>query len=195
MGEYMYIEIDNMKYKVVVIRKNNKNTYIRVKDDLIIYVTTNIFTKDKYIQKLLIENKNAIGKMINKAKRKNELKLENMILGEKTNKSLQEKELKKYANIIFKERLDLIYKKIEEDIPYPTLKLRKMTSRWGVCNKKNLSITINLELIKRDIKYLDYVILHELCHFVCFNHSKEFWNLVLKYNKNYKKIRKEMKEW
>ena len=69
-----------------------------------------------------------------------------------------------------------------------------MSTRWGVCNKKNKTITLNLELIKKDIKYLDYVIVHELCHFIHFDHSKEFWNLVSKYCPNYKQLRKEMRD-
>ena len=50
----MYLEIDNEKYKINVIKKaRNKNTYIRVNDDLEIVVTTNIFTTSKQIVNLL----------------------------------------------------------------------------------------------------------------------------------------------
>ena len=73
------------------------------------------------------------------------------------------------------------------------LKVRRMKSKWGVCNVTNNIITLNLELIKFDIKYLEYVIFHELCHLVYPNHSKDFWNLVEKYVPNYKVFRKEMK--
>ena len=69
-----------------------------------------------------------------------------------------------------------------------------MKTRWGVCNRKNLSITINSELIKLDIEKIDYVIIHELAHFIHFNHSINFWNIVAKYCSNYKAIRKSMKE-
>ena len=44
----MVYEIDGINYKVVIERKNNKNTYIRIKDDLSIYVTTNYFTSERY---------------------------------------------------------------------------------------------------------------------------------------------------
>ena len=54
-------------------------------------------------------------------------------------------------------------------------------------------VTLNLELIKLDIKYLDYVIVHELSHLIYPNHSKDFWNVVSKYCPNYKIYRKEMK--
>ena len=70
-----------------------------------------------------------------------------------------------------------------------------MKTRWGVCNKKDDSITLNLDLVKEDKIYLDYVIVHELSHFIHFNHSKSFWLLVNKYVPNYKEIRKEMRTW
>ena len=70
-----------------------------------------------------------------------------------------------------------------------------MTTRWGVCNIKLKTVTLNLELIKRDSKYLDYVIVHELSHLIHPNHSREFWNLVEENIGDYKKYRKEMKEF
>ncbi len=211
----MYLEFDNNKYEIVIEKKNNKNTYIRVNDDLKIHVTTNRFTSLRQIEKLLIENKDSIRKMINKKMHRKEVNSKFTILGKEldviglsTQKEPEvygnkfyikdvknmDKYLKEYAYIIFKERLDNVYSKIKEKIPYPNLKVRKMNSRWGVCNRRSVSITLNLELIKKDIKYLDYVIVHELCHFVEFNHSSEFWDIVSKYNPDYKEIRKEMRD-
>ena len=40
----MQIEIDGIIYDVFIEKKNNKNMYLRVKEDLNIYVTTNYFT-------------------------------------------------------------------------------------------------------------------------------------------------------
>ena len=68
-----------------------------------------------------------------------------------------------------------------------------MSTRWGVCNKKTKTITLNSELVKYNIDKLDYVIIHELSHFIYFNHSKSFWNQVGKYCPNYKQIRKDLK--
>ena len=53
-----------------------------------------------------------------------------------------------------------------------------MTSRWGVCNYKDIVVTLNLELIKRDLECLDYVIYHELSHLIHHDHSEKFWLLV-----------------
>ena len=86
------------------------------------------------------------------------------------------------------------YNKFEEKIPKPNLKIRTMKTRWGVCNRKSKTITLNTRLLEYDISCLDYVIVHELSHFIHPNHSSEFWNLVGKYYPKYKECRKMLKE-
>ena len=103
--------------------------------------------------------------------------------------------LKKQASIIFKERLDYWYDRFTYEIPYPSLTIRKMTSRWGVCNSKLKRVTLNLELIKKDLACLDYVICHELSHFIEMNHSSKFWEVVEENYPNYKNIRRVMKNY
>ena len=97
--------------------------------------------------------------------------------------------------MIFKEELDKMYNIFPVSIPYPSLTIRLMKTRHGVCNVKTHRVTLNLNLIKRDIKYLDYVIVHELSHLVYANHSKDFWNLVSIINPDYKKLRKELNSY
>ena len=109
-------------------------------------------------------------------------------------KSDIDKWYKKQTEIVFKEHLDNVYNRFTMDIPYPSLTIRKMKTRWGVCNKKLEKITLNSNLIYMNPKYLDYVIVHELSHFIHFDHSKSFWKLVSENEPNYKIIRKEMRE-
>ena len=212
----MKLEINGINYNIEIEKKKTtKNTYIRVKDDLTIYVTTNIFTSDRQIAKLLENNYSSICKMIEKQKVKNSNNENFNYLGKNydivyseyydisfgndkvfMNKNIDiDKWYKKQAKIIFKEHLDKMYNNFSKSIPYPSLKIRKMTTRWGVCNTKLKTVTLNLELIKRDTKYLDYVIVHELSHLIHPNHSKSFWSLVEENCKNYKQIKKEMKEF
>lgn len=211
----MFFEYENNKYEIIVEKKNNKNTYIRVKEDLKIYVTTSKLTPKFMIEKLVNDNKKAIIKMIEKQKKENKEINENYYLGVKIdvmiiniikkpyledgtlyvkNSSDIEKWYKKQAEIVFKEHLDKIIARFTRKVPYPKLVIRKMKTRWGVCNKKLEKVTLNYNLIYKDPKYLDYVIVHELSHFIHFDHSKAFWKLVEENEPNYKKIRKEMRE-
>lgn len=210
----MKYAIDDQEYDVIIIKKRNKNTYIRVKEDLKIYVTTNILSTKSYIKLLLDNNIESIRKMIGQQKRQikkkdyfyylgeqyevfiddvDEVKILDDAIFTKDEKQLErwkEKNIKK----IFEERLNYNYSRYEEKIPYPKLKIRTMKTRWGVCNIRDNSVTLNSKLIEYDIEKLDYVIIHELSHFVHFNHSKAFWNQVEKYTPNYKQIRKELKD-
>ena len=203
--------VNDIEYEVIIEKKNNKNTYIRIRDNKI-YITTNYFVSKSYIQSLLDKNYDVIKKMIEKNNQRLERSSKFYYLNKEydiifvnycdieinDNKIFVKSEdylnkwLKKNTEIIFKERLDYIYNLFEENIPYPKLKIRKMKTRWGVCNKNN-SITLNSELIKYGYEQIDYVIIHELSHFIHFDHSKDFWNLVNKYCKNYKEIRKSLK--
>ena len=80
------------------------------------------------------------------------------------------------------------------DLPNFKLRIRKMKTRWGVCNKKSWSVTLNSELLKKDVTLIDYVIIHELCHFKHMNHSKDFWKEVEKYYPYHKLARKRLRE-
>ncbi len=210
----MKYEIENQEYPVIITRKNNKNTYIRIKDDFTIYVTTNYLITNHQIKKLLDQNYEYLKKNMIKTLEKQQ-QLEKFyyqgipyniiimdvkgvqLIGNNIyvkNKDTLEKWVKKQIKEIFQAHLNSIYPKFEENIPYPNLRIRKMKTRWGVCNKVSKTITLNSDLIRYSFDKLDYVIVHELSHFIHFNHSTSFWSLVQKYCPNYKKIRKEMRD-
>lgn len=210
----MKVEVNNKEYDVIIEKKiSTKNIYIRVKEDLKIYVTANKLTSDKKIREVLDKNYHFLVKTINKIEKRLEKKEHFYYLGKKydivyfNNKDLIlgedkvfinkdydiNKWLKKQAKDIFLKELDKIYKTFPYNIPYPSLTIREMKTRHGVCNTKLKKVTLNLDLIKRDIIYLDYVIVHELSHLVHANHSKLFWSVVEEVMPDYKKIRKELK--
>lgn len=210
----MKFELDGKYYPVEIDRKfGQKNTYIRVKNDLVIHVTTGKLTSNRFILDLIKENYSKIVHMIEIQLKKKENNDGFYYLGKKYDiEIIEENKLildsdkayigkdyqidnfyKKEARKLFLERLNLHYNNFSRKIPYPKLRIRKMTSRWGVCNIKTHIITLNLELMKRDIKYLDYVIIHELTHLVHGDHSNAFWGVVEQNMPEYKKIREEMK--
>ncbi|MDD4299015.1 MAG: DUF45 domain-containing protein [Bacilli bacterium] len=206
----MEYEVDGISYNIKIERKKIKNLYIRFKDGTI-HINTPFLIKEKKIYKILDDNINSLRKMIKRDVKKNDwlflgreidiVIISNLKKPEYANGKLFVKNKDKIdeayqflAEPIFKERLEYIYNQFQEDVPFPLLKIRKMTSRWGVCNRNSNSITLNLQLIKWDVIYIDYVIIHELSHFVYFDHSKHFWDLVSKYCPQYKEIRKKLRE-
>ena len=214
----MTIKIGDNYYDVVITRKiGNRNTYVRVKEDLKIHVTTNTFVSTREIEKLIEKNTDFIIKMINKMDKKKEksekffylgseydvirtstdtitLGSSKIFIGKNLTQPDIEKWYKKEAEKIFLTHLENCYRLYTRNIPHPSLTIRKMTTRWGVCNTKSKRVTLNLELIKMPLFCLDYVIYHELSHLIYANHSRDFWSLVEENCPEYKKIRKYMKE-
>ena len=210
----MNIKINNKIYNVEIIYKNNKNMYLRIKDDLKIVVTAPLKISEKKIQKFVESNIDYISKVIIQkeevlAKKQDKFQYlgklydicyineRKIFLGEE--KALIGKNVnidnwyKKNAIEVFENYYNSCFQNFKEAKYKPLLKIRKMKGKWGVCNIKNKTITLNLELIKLNPKYLIYVIYHELCHLKHPNHSKDFWALVEKYVPDYKQIKKEMK--
>lgn len=204
----------DQEYDVEINRKNNKNTYIRVRDD-IIYVTTNYLVSDRQIKKLLEENQETINNMIERDKKRQEKRELFLLFGEYydiiygdfdrnilvedgkisvINEEVLNEWLNNYIEAIFYSHLMDWQRKFEEEIPIPDLKIKRMKTRWGVCNTKTDTITLNLELFRYPMECLDYVIVHELSHFLVHGHSKKFWSVVEKYYPNYKEVKKKLKE-
>jgi len=165
---FMNLNICNREYPVEVIRKNNKNTYIRIKNNKIV-ITTNFWTTNSYINNLLKKNYGSIEKMIIKSedhhsKEKKfslfgtyyDIKFSSTVANVKISDGIiyapDEKIFNKWLNHlitdIFAKHLEACYNLFEEKIPRPTLRIRSMKTRWGVCNIKTYKITLNYELYK-----------------------------------------------
>jgi len=95
----------------------------------------------------------------------------------------------------FPEMLAAILKTHEDQMFKPTgLVIRSMKSRWGSCSKKGI-ITLSTELIKLPDNYIDYVIIHELCHLKQHNHGKEYYRLLTELFPDWKKVRKDLRSY
>ncbi len=77
----------------------------------------------------------------------------------------------------------------------PQVKLREMTSRWGSCAYKKGQITLNTRLYHAPRECLEYVALHELCHFVHPDHSPAFHALMASLMPDYKSRKAELERW
>lgn len=69
----------------------------------------------------------------------------------------------------------------------PVLNARIMTSKWGVCYTRNNKINISSYLIHYPYECLQYIMVHELTHFIIPNHSKRFYEIIANNMPDYKK--------
>ncbi len=209
----MDVQLGNYTVHAEVIRKRNKNVYFRIKEDGVLYITCNRFVREKDILKMIKENEKSFIRMYEKAMKKKNNNERFHYLGDEytvcynedvkkvliDNNMIYVKDEKMFDKWYKSECLKVFNDRIEyllddfSDIPEFSLRIRKMTSRWGVNNVTKRIITLNSELLKRDISLIDYVIVHELCHFYEGNHSKRFWDQVSLRYPDYKIARKRLR--
>ena len=63
-------------------------------------------------------------------------------------------------------------------VAQPTLRIRDMDTRWGSCLSKKGIITLNKRLLEAPRSCIEYVVMHEFCHFIHPNHSKQFYGFL-----------------
>ena len=69
-----------------------------------------------------------------------------------------------------------------------------MTTKWGTCNTETGKVWFNLQLAKKPVECLEYVILHELIHLAIRNHGDEFVACLDKYMPYWREIKKQLND-
>ena len=92
---------------------------------------------------------------------------------------------------ILQKHVDALYPIVKKyDIPYPDIYLRKMKTLWGSCSVNRNKVTFNQYLTKAKPACIEYVVLHELVHFLYPNHSKKFYAFLGSYMPDWKERKK-----
>lgn len=69
-----------------------------------------------------------------------------------------------------------VYPEFKKYVPeYPTVKFRKMYTKWGICRPARREITFSYMLASAPLECIEYVVCHEFCHFMYPDHSKHFY--------------------
>ena len=141
---------------------------------------------EKNIIKIVIDEQNKIFKIIISKEIKKEEEKNYLI------KKAVRKQFKANTEAILEEKLPY-WSKIT-NIKYNFVNVRDAKTKYGSCipSKKALRFTSRLVMLEEEA--IDAVIVHELCHIVHPNHSKEFYNLIERYIPNYKQIDKYLKK-
>ena len=99
-------------------------------------------------------------------------------------KKLYENWLYHKANIIFKEKVHKLSKVMGVK---PNKVVIKNLNCWASIAKNN-EMNLNVNLVKAPPEIIDYIIIHELCHFKVKGHSYNFWDLLRSYSPDYPKF-------
>lgn len=210
----MVIQLGKYEVPLEIIRKKNKNIYFRFNDEGILVVTCNRFVSEKELRNLIVQNEKSLLRMyekymkeLEKAKqfyylgkpytlvydeKVKEVEIKEDFIYARDSKKLEQWQ-KKECMKIFEERVNVLLQRFS-NLPLFTLKIRKMKTRWGVNNVTKRIITLNSELLRKDVDLIDYVIIHELCHFYEANHSSKFWYQVSLRYPDYKMARKRLRD-
>ena len=78
-------------------------------------------------------------------------------------------------------------------VSFGRVAIRDQKSRWGSCSQRH-NLNFNWKLIMAPEEALTYVVIHELCHLIEFNHSPRFWSLVKQQMPEYEYWKKWLKE-
>ncbi|MBU1144909.1 MAG: M48 family metallopeptidase [Firmicutes bacterium] len=205
--------------------KNIKNTYLRIKKNSHLLITTNKLVSESEIIKFIQKNEAKIHKMIDIPQRLNlynsdfvsifgqkiplekvkssnqKIILSNNILIYQTNQQdLNHKKLESFFQTIVLDTVKVMLLTLEDTLGKEinlnniTFKSQLMKSQFGSCHIKKRIIKLNSVLCRFEKKYLHAILLHELIHLVVPGHQKSFYDLLLKYEPNYKIMRKELKQ-
>lgn len=98
---------------------------------------------------------------------------------------------RKESLFILKQQVDKLYPIIKKyNVSYPSIYIRKMKTLWGSCTVNKSKITFNQYLTKAKPACIEYVVLHELVHFLYPNHSKQFYDFLSSYMPDWKERKK-----
>ena len=211
--------INGQKIHCEIHYKNIKNCYLRVRDGKVV-VSASRFFDEAQIEALIQKNQDVILKQLFHSIERTCYQDHGYVtvFGKKYELIVKDMKIKRCVmhdhdiyiydhnikplleNFLKKQLLDYIEKRVKYflqsdfDLPFPDIKIRKMKSRWGACFYQKNKVTFNFSLIYLVPELIDYVIVHELCHFIEPNHSRKFYNEIEKRLPNYRLLEKKLKE-
>lgn len=214
------ITIDNRDLQVNIVKKDNKNTYFYFKREGYIQVNLSKYQTEEHALKFIEKNKKVFLNKLDRVS--NMISKDPTIysfFGKKL-KIVYKKDIKDITmdeNNIYIPEIDIdhqkiiikkfekkevlrILKKIQNkyinnnivDISNINLKTRFTTSRFGSCNAYKKNINMSTYLIHYDIKYIEYVFLHEISHLKHQNHGSKFYDVLTRLCPNHRQLRSEL---
>jgi len=80
-------------------------------------------------------------------------------------------------------------------VAMPQYDVLEMTNRWGSCNAQTRKLLFNLELAKKPVSCVEYIVAHECIHLIERNHTDRFFRLLETYLPSWERLKKELNEY
>lgn len=148
---------------------------------------SHFFLGKRYLLQVISAEKNQVIRKANKlqlhVKNSDDVTLKRKVLYQFYRKELQQRLndfIMQYAGVI--------------EVNIPEHKIRAMKTKWGSCAVNTHRLWFNLELAKKPLNCIEYIVVHELVHLIERNHNKNFITLMNKYLPNWKVQKKLLNE-
>jgi len=171
-------------YEIEIHYKKIKNSYLRIKPDGKIMISAPLRTKKSELVKFVKERSNWIGEIQQQINERKKLALmlkkdEILLFGKPVKADLNSADLQNLLHekiLIYYEKYWPFFK--EHGIKSVEIKYRVMKSTWGVCRRTAGTITFSKRLVHQPIAFIEYIVLHEMCHLLISGHGSDFYGLV-----------------
>jgi predicted metal-dependent hydrolase len=120
-----------------------------------------------------------------------------MYVREKATEARRAEVLKEWYRAEFKAILPSLVTKWEAILGVKANKwdVKQMKTLWGSCNHRTRNIIFNLELIKKPLHCIEYIVVHELLHIKVRLHNEEYTALLNRHFPNWKQLKDELNEF
>ena len=172
-------------FDYTLVRSRRKTLGLQVKDGRLI-VRAPLYMPEFAIKAVLLKNSAKINRMLEKQASAPARQSAGGVLTEN-----ELKELNKKAKAYIPARAAFYAQKY--GVKYGQISIRAQRTRWGSCSSKG-NLNFNCLLMLTDADIIDSVVAHEICHLRHMNHSKAFYDDLLKLYPDYNRCRKWLKE-
>lgn len=213
------MKIKDIEFNIKIIKKNNKNMYLRVKGNDIVITCSNamdessiykfIKTREEWIYRQYLSQKDKLDKLaINDGKvyllgkiydvKYNPL-LDTISLSDalyigNISKEKRQKEYDQFCELLLRQVVNSLNDQWSKVFARkPVISYKKMKGKWGICYHRENRIVLNINLVHFEICAIESVLVHEYVHFFIPNHSKKYYDLLLSYMPDYRLRQKLLK--
>ena len=124
------------------------------------------------------------------------IKANKLVLTVRENSTQQQREniMKEWYRAEIKAKLPALIEKWEAVIGVKSnaVSVKNMLTRWGTCNVEVKRIWVNLQLAKKPVNCLEYIVVHELVHLIERKHTTVFVDYMDKFLPNWRIVKEEL---